>query len=108
METPGEHGIQPLQPWRRSPRVEPSAICTWQLSAWVFEPRLPDVQIVDIEYALDSSHGGSHVVKVDAPRETFKENIQGLGDDVPGGPHNQDADQNGECGVHPLPAGVAG
>ena len=50
----------------------------------------PDVQIVDVEYAIDAAHRGDDVIEIDAARQAFEQNIQGFTNDVPCRPDDQE------------------
>ena len=46
----------------------------------------PDVQIVDVQHAIDASHRRGDFLQSYAARKTFEQNIQRFADDVPSRP----------------------
>src|SRR5678816_1242193 len=62
---------------------------------------------MNVQHALDATHGRDHRLQLQPARQTFEQNVQRLLDDVPRSPDNQNADQNGEQWIDLLPAGIA-
>ena len=94
METLGEHAIQPPQhaiALRRRNIGNPD-VATQGVRV---RSEAPDVQVVNIEHALDVLHGGGHISQTDAAGKPFQEDVQRLPDNIPGCPDDHPSNGNG-------------
>jgi len=65
----------------------------------------PDVEVVDVEDALDLFHAGAYCRQGDAAGRAFKEDVEGFADDADAGPEDEGGDEQREDGVDPVLAG---
>ena len=65
----------------------------------------PDVEVVDVDDAIDGFHAGANGRERDAARGAFKQDVEGLADDAEAGPEDEGGDEQREDGVDPVLAG---
>ena len=51
-------------------------------------PEAPDVQVVDVQDAVDRAHPGGDILEVNPPRQALQQDVERLARDVPGAPHH--------------------
>ena len=61
----------------------------------------PDVQVVDVEDAVDGLHGVADVGELEIARGAFEEDVEGLADDADGAVDDHGGDDEREDGVDP-------
>ncbi len=67
---------------------------------------VPDVEVVDVEDALDSFHSGADGRERDAAGRAFEQDVDGFADDAKTGPEDEGGDEQREDGgVDPVLAG---
>ena len=62
----------------------------------------PDVQVVNVDHALDGFHAGANLGERDAAGRAFEKNIEGLADDADAGPENERGNEQRENRVDPV------
>ena len=67
--------------------------------------KAPDVQVVDVDDALDGFHAGTDLGRRAAARRAFEEDVQGFADDADTGPKNERGDEKRENGIDPVVTG---
>src|SRR5579884_3934017 len=67
--------------------------------------KAPDMQIVDIDDAVDLAHGADDVLEAHAPGKALEQNIERLTGDVPCGPQDEHADKDGQQRINAAPRG---
>jgi len=65
----------------------------------------PDVEIVHIEYTIDSNHCFCHLVQFQPSRKAFQQNVQRLANNVPGRIDDKDTENNGKYRIDKHPPG---
>src|SRR5208283_3519807 len=65
----------------------------------------PNVQVVNVDHAVDGFHAGANLFERNAARHAFEKDVEGFADDAYARPQDECGDEQRKNGIDPVAAG---